>query len=97
MVTRERSPSPSGSITHRCPLIRDPDTDPILLAGGLHDVVVATAREAADAIDGIAARADHDHGHVAVPAPARLTVSEAAAELEARRVGEELDRLLRRQ
>src|SRR6266508_1795214 len=54
---------------------------------GLHDVVVAAPREAAHAVDGIAARAHHDDGDVAVPAAPRLSVAQAAAELESGRVG----------
>jgi hypothetical protein len=50
---------------------------------GFHDVVVAAARESPHAVDRIPAGADHDHGDVAVPAPARLAVTQAAAELEA--------------
>jgi hypothetical protein len=63
----------------------------------LHDVVVTAAREAAHAVDGIASRAHHDHRHIAVPAASRLAFAQAAAELEPGRVGEELERLLRRQ
>jgi hypothetical protein len=53
----------------------------------LHDVVVAAPREAAHAVDGIAARAHHDDRDVAVPAAPRLSVAQATAELESGRVG----------
>jgi len=53
-----------------------------------HDIVVASAREAPHAVDGVAARADHDHGHVAVPRAPGLPLAEAAADLEPRSVWE---------
>jgi hypothetical protein len=54
---------------------------------GPHDVVVTAAREAPHAVDRVAACAHHDHGDVTVPAPSGFTRAQAAAELEAGRIG----------
>ena len=54
-----------------------------------HDVVVGAAREAADAVDRVAAGADHDHRDVSVPRAAGLPRPQAATELEAGGVGKD--------
>ena len=60
----------------------------LLIDEGPNDVVVCAPREPAHPVGGISAGTDHDHGHVAVPRPPGLPRPQAAADLEARGVGQ---------
>jgi hypothetical protein len=77
-----RAGSPAQDRAHTC--------DQLVVDERAHDVVVAASREATHAVDRVAARAHHDHRHVSVPGAARLAFTEAAADLEAGAVWEEV-------
>ena len=63
--------------------------DELLVHERLDHVVVRPAGKAADAVGRVAAGADHDHREVAVPSSAGLAGAEPAAQLEARRIGQD--------
>ena len=90
---RSISSSPDHELIRPVAVRRSPQHGPhpreqLLVDERPDDVVVAPARKAAQAVDGLAALAHHDHGDIPVPEAARLALPEPAAELEARGIRE---------